>query len=75
MIRNPKLSKVIADASWGEFVRQLESAVGALERATESFEPVLQRHEYEVAAARSRVEHEQHEKEFVKEREYPMPRL
>jgi len=24
MIRNPKLSKAIADASWGEFVRQLE---------------------------------------------------
>jgi len=24
MIRNPKLSKCIADASWGEFVRQLE---------------------------------------------------
>ncbi|WP_262231341.1 RNA-guided endonuclease InsQ/TnpB family protein, partial [Serratia quinivorans] len=23
MIRNPKLSKAIADASWGEFVRQL----------------------------------------------------
>lgn len=24
MIRNPKLSKAIADASWGEFVRQIE---------------------------------------------------
>ncbi|WP_300006101.1 RNA-guided endonuclease TnpB family protein, partial [uncultured Cedecea sp.] len=24
MIRNPKLSKAIADASWGEFTRQLE---------------------------------------------------
>jgi len=24
MIRNPKLSKVIADASWGEFIRQLK---------------------------------------------------
>ena len=54
---------------------KLESAGGALERATESFEPVVQRHEYEVAAARARVVHEQHEKELVKEREYPMPRL
>ncbi|EBV0998053.1 TPA: plasmid mobilization relaxase MbeA [Salmonella enterica] len=54
---------------------KLESAGGALERATESFEPVVQRHEYEVAAARARVVHEQREKELVKEREYPMPRL
>lgn len=53
----------------------LESAGGALERATESFEPVVQRHEQEVAAARARVVYEQREKELVKEREYPMPRL
>lgn len=28
MIRNPKLSKAIADASWGEFVRQLQYKAG-----------------------------------------------
>lgn len=48
----------------------LESAGGALERATESFEPLVQRHEYEVAAA-----HEQRQKELTKEREYPGPSL
>ncbi|WP_288822107.1 hypothetical protein [uncultured Leclercia sp.] len=52
----------------------LESASGALERATESFEPVVQRHEYE-AAARAQVVHEQRQKELVKEREYPGPSL
>lgn len=46
----------------------LESAGGALERATESFEPVVQRHEYEVAQV-------QRQKELVKEREYPGPSL
>ena len=55
---------------------KLESAGGALDRATESFEPVVQRHEYEVVAERARMVHEQREKELVKEeREYPMPRL
>ncbi|EDY3149331.1 hypothetical protein GTR92_001434 [Salmonella enterica] len=53
----------------------LKSAGGALERATESFEPVVQRHKYEVAAARAQVVHEQRQKEPVKEREYPGPSL
>lgn len=53
----------------------LESAGGALERATESFEPVVLRHEYEVAAARAQVVHEQRQKELTKEREYPGPSL
>lgn len=53
----------------------LESAGGALERATESFEPVVQRHEYDVAAERARGVDEQRQKELVKEREYPGPSL
>jgi len=53
----------------------LESAGGALERATESFEPVVQRHEYTVAAARAQAVHEQRQKALTKEREYPGPSL
>lgn len=47
--------------------QSLESAGGALERATESFEPVVQRHEMEVAAERACQQH-QHEKELEAER-------
>ncbi len=55
--------------------QSLESVGGALERATESFEPVVQRHEYEVAAARAQVAHEQRQKELTKERGYLGPSL
>lgn len=46
MIQNPKLSKSIADASWGEWVRQLTykaSWYGRTLRATDTFEPTSQR--------------------------------
>jgi len=53
--------------------QSLESAGGALERATESFEPVVQRHE--LAVADQRAAQEQRQKEQVKERTYRGPSM
>lgn len=51
----------------------LESAGGALERATESFEPVVVRHELNIAAERQILAQKQAEQ--VRDREYPGPTL
>ncbi len=57
----------------------LEQSRGALERAGEALEPVVQRHEIAVAAEHRRLEQvreqRQKELELVKEREYPGPTL